>query len=192
MKNSFYTRGGDEGYTDVLGERRVAKEAARIEALGSVDEASAALGVARAHIHAPEGPELLLQVQRDLYGLMGEVAATPENAKTFCMIDDQKVNWIEEQIEMLTQLVDMPREFIIPGDTAGSAYLDLARTVVRRAERRVADLYHRKEIINPDLLRYLNRLSSLCFLLEIREVQISGKSGITLARTDEENDRHDH
>lgn len=184
MKNSFYTRGGDEGYTGVLGEGRVAKEAARIEALGAVDEASAALGVARAHIHSPEGPGLLLQVQRDLYGLMGELAATPENAKIFHVIDDNKVAWLEEQVDALTHLVEMPREFIIPGDTIEGAYLDLARTVVRRAERRVTELFHRGEIVNPDLLRYMNRLSSLCFVLEIREHQFSGNQNITLARTD--------
>lgn len=192
MKNSFYTRGGDEGYTSVLGEGRVAKEAARIEALGAVDEASATLGLARAHMHAPEGPALLLQVQRDLYGLMGELAATPETAKLFHVIDDQKVAWLEDQVESLTRQVEMPREFIVPGDTAEGAFLDLARTVVRRAERRVTNLFHRGEIINPDLLRYMNRLSSLCFVLEIRENQFNGQKNITLARTDEENDRHDH
>lgn len=184
MTHSFYTRGGDEGYTGVLGEGRVAKEDARIEALGAVDEASAALGVARAYSRAPEGPGLLLQAQRDLYGLMGELAATPENAKTFHVIDDARVAWLEEQIEALTRLVEMPREFIVPGDTVEGAWLDLARTVVRRAERRVTDLFHRGEITNPDLLRYINRLSTLCFVLELRENQVSGKPNITLARTD--------
>lgn len=184
MRGTFYTRGGDEGYTGLLGQGRVAKEDLRIEALGSVDETGAALGLARAHAHAPETPDLLIQVQRDLYSLMGELAATPENTQRFQTIDAQKVSWLETQVDAITALIEIPREFIIPGDTVVGAFFDLARTVVRRAERRVADLLHRGDISNPELLRYLNRLSSLCFVLELRENQVAGNSNITLARTD--------
>jgi cob(I)alamin adenosyltransferase len=183
MPASFYTRRGDEGFTGLLGEGRVAKEDARIEAIGTIDEVSAALGLARAHIHSPEGPALLLHIQRDLYGLMGEVAATPENAQRFHAIDGEKVAWLEAQVDALSKLVEIPREFIIPGDTVEGAFLDLARAIVRRAERRVADLFHRGDVTNPDLLRYLNRLSSLCFVLEMRENQIAGNSNITLAKS---------
>lgn len=186
MDDSFYTRGGDEGYTGMLGEGRVAKEDLRIEALGTVDEASAALGLARAHSRSPEGPGLLLQAQRDLYGLMGELAATPENAERFRSINAQKVAWLEAQVDAISALVRIPRLFIVPGDVVEGAFFDLARTVVRRAERRVADLLHRGDISNPEMLRYLNRLSSLCFVLEIRENQIAGNSNITLARMDKD------
>ncbi len=186
MPDSFYTLTGDEGYTGLLGQGRIAKEDPRIEALGAVDEANAALGVARAQARSPEAAALLLMIQRDLYGLMGELAATPENAERFRVIDAQKVTWLETQVDTLSHMVEVPREFIVPGDTLASAYFDLARTVVRRAERRVADLLHRAELTNPQLLRYLNRLSSFCFVLELRENQIAGNTNITLAKPGEQ------
>lgn len=184
MSSSFFTRGGDDGYTGLLGEGRVRKEDPRMEALGAVDEASSALGVARAHARADQTPLLLLQVQRDLYGLMAELAATPENAARFQVIDAEKVAWLEAQTDMIGALVEIPREFIVPGDTVNGAYLDAARAVVRRAERRVADLLHRGDIVNSELLRFLNRLSSLCFVLELLENQAAGNSKISLAKAD--------
>ena len=186
MPESFYTRRGDEGYTGLLGQGRAAKEDLRIEALGAVDEANAALGLARAHARSPEAASHLLDIQRDLYGLMAELAATPENAQRFQVIDAQKVEWLEMQVDHLAQMVEIPREFIIPGDTITGAYFDLARTIVRRAERRVSDLFHRSELANTQLLRYLNRLSSLCFVLELRETQVAGNANITLAKPGEE------
>ncbi len=156
-----------------------------MEALGAVDEANAALGLARAHLHSEESPGLLLRVQRDLYGLMAELAATPENAQRFHTIDAEKVAWLESQVDALSKVVEVPREFIVPGDTAEGAFLDLARAIVRRAERRVADLYHRGDVANLELLRYLNRLSSLCFILELHENQIIGNKKITLAKSGE-------
>ncbi|MGW8249300.1 MAG: ATP:cob(I)alamin adenosyltransferase, partial [Anaerolineales bacterium] len=84
----------------------------------------------------------------------------------------------------VAEQVRLPEEFILPGDSQAGALLSLARTVVRRAERRVADLFHAGEIENPDLLRYLNRLSSLCFVLELLENQAAGAQDTTLAKTD--------
>jgi cob(I)alamin adenosyltransferase len=185
MPTSFYTRGGDEGYTGLLGEGRVAKEDLRMEALGAVDEVSAVLGLARAHLHSAEGPGMLLHVQRDLYGLMTELSATPENVQRFRTIGPENVAWLESQVNTLSMVVEIPREFIVPGDSVEGAFLDLARTIVRRAERRVADLFHRGDVTNADLLRYLNRLSSLCFVLELRENQIIGNKKITLAKSGE-------
>lgn len=184
MGKTFYTRGGDDGYTGLLGEGRIAKEAARMEALGAIDEAGAALGIARAHARSKEAPVLLLQVQRDLYNIMAEVAATPENAGRFRKIDAEKVAWLEAQTDGISAMVEVPREFIVPGDIINGAYFDLARTIVRRAERRVSDLLHRGEISNAALLRYLNRLSSLCFLLELLENQVSGNADITLVKAE--------
>ncbi len=177
MGSPFYTRGGDEGYTGFLGKGRVPKEDPRIEALGAVDEASSVLGVARAHARSPEAPGLLLQVQRDLYDLMAELAAPPENADRVHIIDAQQVAWLEAQVDAIAAQVEIPKEFIVPGDTVEGAFLDLARVVVRRAERRVAALLHGGEISNPDLLRYLNRLSSLCYILELREHAVQLKTG---------------
>lgn len=173
---TFYTTKGDDGATGLLGEGRVRKYHARMEALGALDEASAALGLARAQCHASQTPPILLQAQRDLYKLMAEVAATPENAARFLFIDKARVAWLETETDALSQVVPMPTEFILPGDTLGGAALSLARAIVRRAERRVVALFDDGEVVNPDLQRYLNRLSSLCFVLELLENQLAGKS----------------
>jgi cob(I)alamin adenosyltransferase len=106
---------------------------------------------------------------------MAEVAAEPENANQF-HFDVSRVDWLEEQTDAFSKVVEMPKEFIVPGDSAGGAALSLARAVVRRAERRVVELFDKKEITNPALQQYLNRLSSLLFVLELVENQAAGKS----------------
>jgi len=178
----LFTGQGDEGNTGLLGEGRIAKYDLRMEAIGAVDEATAALGIARNHARLPATAEVLLHVQRDLYLLMAETAATPENAARFHAIDSGMVGWLEERIEAIGQKVTLPKEFIVPGDTTPGAFLDLARTIVRRAERRVAELLHRGDVQNPEMLRYLNRLSSLCFLLELSENAAAGVDQTTLAK----------
>ena len=177
---AFYTRKGDDGTTGLLGEGRVSKFHLRIETLGTLDESNAALGLARASVHDPRSTRLMLEAQRDLYRLMAEVAATLENADRF-RFDEGRVRWIEEQTDLLSATVEMPNEFIIPGDSIGGASLSLARAVIRRAERRVAELLDAKEIANPILQQYLNRLSSLLFVLELIENQSAGKH-TTLAK----------
>jgi cob(I)alamin adenosyltransferase len=92
------------------------------------------------------------------------------------------VFWLEEQTDLLSNQVEMPKGFILPGDSSTGAAFALARTVVRRAERSVVYLYHEQLIENPEILRYLNRLSSLCFVLELYENQAAGVSSPTLAR----------
>ena len=179
---SFYTRTGDDGYTGLLGEGRVPKYHPITEAVGSVDEATAALGLGRAACQGERSAGLILIVQRDLYALMAEVAATPENAARFRQIDASRVSWLEQQTDALANLVELPKDFILPGDSPAGAALAVARTIVRRAERRVASLYHEQMIENPELLHYLNRLSSLCFVLELYENQASGVASPTLAR----------
>jgi cob(I)alamin adenosyltransferase len=166
---SFFTRKGDDGYTGLLGEGRVPKSHPRIEALGALDEANATLGLARAFCRVEQTRNILLTAQRDIYKLMAEVAATPDNAAKFRTIDEARVQWLEKHTTEISQSVSVPNEFIIPGDTPASAALDLGRTVVRRAERKVADLHHLGEVENEYLLMYLNRLSSLCFVLELLE-----------------------
>lgn len=178
----FYTGKGDDGYTSRLGGGRVPKFAPQTEAVGTIDEAAAALGMARAACKAPQSGPLLLQVQRDLYTLMTEIAASPENTERFPPLEAGRVDWLEAQIESLTAQVQMPEEFIVAGDSPAQAALDVARTVVRRAERRVAELWHTRLIANREILRYLNRLSSLCFALELLENQAAGKANPTLAK----------
>lgn len=171
---SFYTSKGDDGTTGLLGEGRVAKYAARIEAVGTLDESTAALGLARAQCLDPRSGVILLEAQRDLYKLMAEVAATPENAERFRFIDSARVIWLEEQTDSLSTVVEMPKEFILPGDSLAGAALSLARAIIRRAERRVVEMFDTDEVSNPDLQRYLNRLSSLCFVLELLENKAAG------------------
>jgi cob(I)alamin adenosyltransferase len=172
---SFYTSKGDDGTTGLLGEGRVPKYHDRMEALGALDEASAALGLARAQCATAQTAPILLEAQRDLYKLMAEVAATPENAERFHFIDESRVAWVETQTDELSKIVEMPKEFILPGDTLGGAALSLARAIIRRAERRVVVLFDDGEVPNADLQRYLNRLSSLCFVLELLENQNAGR-----------------
>ena len=172
----IYTRAGDEGNTGLLGEGRVPKFDLRIEALGALDEATAALGLARASTKVAQSAALILEAQRDLYRLMAEVGATPENAATFRSINAARVQWLEAQTDQLGEKVPMPKEFIIPGENPSSAAMALARTVVRRAERRVVELFQQGGLENLHLLAYLNRLSSLCFMLELLENQQAGQA----------------
>jgi len=178
---SFYTSKGDDGTTNLLGEGRVTKYHARIEAVGTLDESTAAIGLARAQCLDPRSGPILLEAQRDLYKLMAEVAATPENAERFHFIHASRVKWLEEQTDALSEVVEMPKEFILPGDSLAGAALSLARAIVRRAERRVVELFDEQEVVNPDLQRYLNRLSSLCFVLELLENRAAGHK-TTLAK----------
>jgi cob(I)alamin adenosyltransferase len=179
----FYTRKGDDGTTGMLGEGRLPKYHPRMEALGALDEASASLGLARAGCRAPQTAPILVRIQRDLYGLMAEVAAAPGNADRFRTIQAEHVTWLETQTDALEASVEVPKEFILPGDTPAGAALSLARAVVRRAERRLAELHDQGEVANPELLRYLNRLSSLCFVLELAENQAAGQA-TSLAKED--------
>jgi cob(I)alamin adenosyltransferase len=178
---------GDDGYTGLLGDRRVPKSHPRPEAYGALDEASAALGLARALIRSNQVQEVLIEAQRDLYHIMSEVAAEPEIAERFRVVDRGRVDWLEAQIERFGAEVVMPKEFVLSGDTSSAAALDFARTVVRRAERAAVRLdlsvrEDRTDFENPHLFAYLNRLSSLCFVLALWEVQHQGDGSPTLAK----------
>jgi cob(I)alamin adenosyltransferase len=178
----FYTKTGDDGYTSLLGKGRVSKYSPRIETVGVIDEANAAIALARTLSLSSQTTFILLDVQKDLYYLMSEVAATPENVSHFRKITPERVKWIEDQIDDISSRVKIPGEFIIPGDSKAGAAMDLARTIVRRAERHVAHLQHLKKLENPELLHYMNRLSSLCFVLELFENQVAGSDHATLAK----------
>jgi cob(I)alamin adenosyltransferase len=172
--SSFYTREGDNGFTGLLGKDRLPKHHPRIEALGTLDEASAALGLARALCRSPQIKDILRDVQRDLYALMGEVAASVENVDTFKTMGSPRIQWLEAQIDSISIAIPRLDDFILPGDSLSGAALAVGRTIVRRSERRVSELLNVGEIRNPLLLKYLNRLSSLCFVLELFENQSSG------------------
>jgi cob(I)alamin adenosyltransferase len=161
----YFTGDGDDGSTGLLGPERIRKHHPRAEAIGSLDEAAAALGLARALLDDASLREVLQTMQRHLYQVMAEVAAPGENARRFRAIGPDQVEWLEREIGRLSQEVDPPTGFLLGGETPAGGALDLARTVVRRAERRLALLIDQGEVENGELLRYLNRASSICFLL---------------------------
>jgi cob(I)alamin adenosyltransferase len=183
MSTQLYTRTGDDGFTGLLGEGRVAKYMPQPEAYGTVDEANAVLGIARASAQSERTKQLLLTAQRDLYKMMAELAATQQTAAQFRSIDDAKVKWVETETDAITAMIQLPKEFVVPGDSLVGAHLDLARTVIRRAERIVVHLVHDGLVENMELVRYLNRLSSLLFVLSLYESALAGVQNVTLAKT---------
>ena len=164
----IYTRTGDRGDTGLFGGGRVAKNDPRVEAYGDVDELNAHLGLARAIEMMPRIDEVLVPIQRDLFAL-GALLATPDHAKMHeqlakARIDDDRVAQLERAIDQGEEELEPLRAFIVPGGTPKSAALHVARTVCRRAERRVIALAQTTEL--PSLVViYLNRLSDLLFVL---------------------------
>lgn len=173
------TRTGDTGETSLFGKDRVRKTDPRIEAVGDLDEAQAALGLARVALRGKD-KAAVLELQRGLYLAMAEVA-TPRSglARLRVRIDPDAVAVLDAQIEALRARANVEGRFVVPGEDAASAALDLARTIVRRAERRVVALADKKAVTNADLVRWLNRLSDVLFLLaravEKRATPASGR-----------------
>lgn len=160
----FYTRKGDEGYTDLLGDR-VPKYHLRPETYGTIDEATSFIGLARAMASTERTRGILIDVQRDLYLLMAELAFAPDMKQKRYHITAEHVKRVEAETDQLSAEVELPPHFVLPGDTVPGGALDVARTVVRRAERLAVRLSHEGEVDNPEVLSYLNRLSSLLFIL---------------------------
>jgi cob(I)alamin adenosyltransferase len=182
MPGKLYTAKGDDGYTGLLGSGRVPKYDPRPEAYGTIDEATSAMGLARATIKSERNRVVLLEAQRHLYCIMGELASTPETRKTFECLSADQVAWLEAQTDAITAEITLPREFIVPGDSLPGATLDVARTVVRRAERLVVKLMHGGLATNAQIVRYLNRLSSLLFVMARHEDALAGVRKVTLVR----------
>jgi len=157
---------GDTGYTGLLGSERVAKYDPRPDTFGTVDEATSALGLARAMTQDAKVKKIIFDIQNDLYYLMAELAATPENYEQMGFrMTTEHVQRLEQVEEALKQEVEIPNKFIIPGDTPDGAALDLARSIIRRAERMAVKLLHDGVIENGEVVRYLNRLSDLVFII---------------------------
>jgi cob(I)alamin adenosyltransferase len=170
----FYTTEGDQGETGYLGQGKISKSSLRIEAVGCIDEANAAIGLARSLSANQKTHDILFEIQKHLYILMSEISASPEAAGKFDKLDESYLNVLEAHIQELEASVELPRVFIIPGSSASGGALDLARTMVRRAERRAVALLEAEQIQKHVLIAYLNRLSSLLFVLEVYETIITG------------------
>jgi cob(I)alamin adenosyltransferase len=169
---SIVTRTGDNGTTGLMFGKRVPKSDARVEAYGAVDELNAALGLAR--VSAQKGDQdALLKIQEQLIGLMGELATVPEDleryqAGAYGRIVPEDVQKLEVQIMDLEKTPLQLRGWALPGANPAAAALDFARTVCRRAERRVCLLLEGRQIQNAQLVIYLNRLADLLWLLARR------------------------
>ena len=159
------TRTGDTGDTSLLGKRRVRKTDARIDALGDLDEAQAAIGIARATIRGRD-QQVLLELQRGLYLVMAEVAVPRSGRERLrARIDADAVRELDELGERLRPRANVEGRFVVPGSDPASASLDLARTIARRAERTVVRLVDEKAVSGEHLIPWLNRLSDVLFLL---------------------------
>jgi cob(I)alamin adenosyltransferase len=163
----IYTRTGDTGDTGLFGGGRVQKTHPRVEAYGDVDELNAAIGLARAIELMPRIDEVLVPLQRDLFAI-GALLATPDHDKMKkqlekARIDEQRIAELEHAIDEGDRELEPLKSFIVPGGTPKAASLHVARTVCRRAERRVISL--QSEGIPPIVIIYLNRLSDLLFTL---------------------------
>jgi cob(I)alamin adenosyltransferase len=163
-----YTRTGDDGTTGLLYGGRIGKDSLRVEAYGATDEAVAALGLGRAQTSGALA-ETLLRLQRELFVVGAELATAPDNARKLdpskgTKVTDAMVVALETLIDDATASSEQPREFVIPGNTVCSAAIDLARAIVRRAERRVTSLVAAGEV-DGVVARYLNRLADALFVL---------------------------
>jgi cob(I)alamin adenosyltransferase len=161
----IYTKTGDQGQTGLFTGERVPKDSVRVEAYGLVDEADSALGMARAIAINPEVKATIYDLQKLLWSLMADIASIGGQAR----ITTEQVQQVEALIDKFDSQLPPLTSFLVPGDTASSAALDIARTVTRRAERQLWRLARQEELSGEGLV-FLNRLSDLCFVLARIEI----------------------
>jgi cob(I)alamin adenosyltransferase len=167
-----FSKKGDGGETSLLGGQRIPKYDLRPDAYGTLDEASSVLGVARAMTKIGKVKEIILSIQKDLLAIGADLSALPEDVHHLKRrIVESDVIRLEEIIDDLQENVKLKGEFIYPGETVVSAQIDVGRTIIRRAERKAGRLKHEGLINNDDILRYLNRLADMLFVLARFEEQ---------------------
>jgi len=165
---------GDDGSTGLLGGGRARKDDPRIEAYGTIDEASSAVGLAKSLSPHARVRSICEELQRGLYSLGAELATNPDSATSFARMTGEAVARLDALIVELEGSVTMPDGFILPGATPASGALDLARAVTRRAERRCVALEGAGGLANKEVRRWLNRLSLLLFVLGRYEEALAG------------------
>ena len=165
----IYTKTGDDGTTGLLYGGRISKADPATEAYGTTDEAVAVLGLARAFTEDPSLADQLLSLQRQLFVVGADLATNPDERPKLqpgvSLVTDEDVDGLEVWIDELVTAHPLPNAFVVPGANPVSACLDVARSVVRRAERRVVELRESGAEVNDAVVRYLNRLSDLLFVL---------------------------
>ncbi len=174
------TRGGDRGETSLGDGTRTSKDAVRVEAYGTVDEANATVGVLRGLVEEPQVGALLLRIQNGLFDIGGDLCL-PGAAGGSYRVDDALLRLLDADTERLAALQPPLDSFVLPGGTAAAAQAHVVRTVVRRAERRVVTLAA-CEAVNPEVLRTLNRLSDYMFVLA-RHLNDDGRQDLLWVRS---------
>lgn len=183
-KPTFYTRKGDDGTTSIYGQKeRIPKYHLRPEAYGTIDEAQAVLGVLRAGECQPRTREIVIRVERDLYLMMGQLAVADDVKLPARAVNQSDIDWLETTTDEIAAGVGGFTDFVLPGDTLSGAQAHLARTIIRRAERHVSRLHSENALANEMILRYLNRLSSLLFVLALFEDREGGVESPTYAKS---------
>jgi cob(I)alamin adenosyltransferase len=157
-----YTKTGDAGLTSLIGGLRVSKASSKVDAYGDVDELNAVLGLARAMVHNDRVKLILEAVQKDLFIVGAELASPPDFEVP--RVEGDRIEALESAIDEFLLDLEPLKEFILPGGNAGGAHLHFARTVARRAERKIVKLMEEEEVRN-EVLIYLNRLSDLLFVM---------------------------
>jgi cob(I)alamin adenosyltransferase len=174
----IYTRGGDDGTTGLLYGGRVPKDDPRTRVYGTLDEVVSALGIARAAGLVDRVEAIVVRIQRQMFVVGAQLATQEENQDKLTpgvsRVTPEMTAEAEAEIDSLVDEHPLPDEFILPGETAGSAGLDLARTIVRRAEREAVALDRQGLIPDPETLRYLNRVSDLLYALARYEEAVRG------------------
>lgn len=162
-----YTRTGDKGQTSLFTGERVSKGSLRVETYGTIDEVDSVLGSARAFVIHQNVKETIYKVQKELWLLMADIASLGKEPN----ITGDHVKELEKTIDQYTEELQPLDHFLVPGETQGASFLDIARTVVRRAER---DMWRLSEVedVHESGIRYLNRLSDLCFTLARYETEV--------------------
>ncbi len=162
----LFNKRGDGGETSLLYGGRVPKSDPRTETYGTLDEAASALGLARALSGKERTKEIVLDLQKKLFIIGAELATLDENLDRLKeKIDENNVDGLESLIEEMEEKIELPRAFILPGTNPASAALDLARTIIRRGERRAVALNEQGILKNLEILRFLNRTADLIFVL---------------------------
>lgn len=165
----IYTKKGDDGSTGLLYGGRVGKDDPRTEVYGTLDETVSALGVARAGGLVDRVSEIVIRIQREMFVVGAQLATSLENqaklSEGVSKVTPEMTARCESDIDALLEEHPLPQEFILPGATMGSAGLDLARSTVRRAERQAVALMKAGQVPDPEIIRYLNRVSDLLFAL---------------------------